>query len=99
MGKDCEGEERNVVLFGKAEGSGGGCESRSKGAIKVAKGDLEVYGVVGGGGLDYVVFEDGVLREGSLACGERHRSLVNGRLRVRCEWPVSVDLRGGSIEG
>lgn len=40
----------------------------------MGKGDLEVYGVVGGGRLDYVVFEDGFLKrkcqfEGMLGVG------------------------------
>lgn len=56
----------------------------------MGKGDLEVYCVIGGSGLNYVVFEDGFLRCGILVCRRVGRGcLANERLKARYQRSVS----------
>lgn len=56
-----EGEEGLVVCFGEAEGGAGGGEGGAESAVEVRERDAEVDGVVFGGGLEAIGFEDSLL--------------------------------------
>ncbi len=62
VGGDGEGEKRLIVFFGEADGGSGGGEGGAEGAVEGGEGDPEIDGVVLGGGLDGVGFEDFFLR-------------------------------------
>lgn len=54
-----QGEDRYAIFLGEPDGGGGRIYGGFEGAVEGWEGQLEVDCVVGGGGLDGVVFEDG----------------------------------------
>ena len=63
-GEDGEREERLGVFLCEADGGGCGGLGGAEGAVQGGEGHFEVDGVVGGGGLDGVVVENGFLENG-----------------------------------
>lgn len=61
VGRYGQGEEGLVAGFCKAEGGTRGGEGGAEGAVEMSERNAKVDGVVLGGGLDAVGFEDGVL--------------------------------------